>query len=221
MHVGIILDGNRRFAKRHGWKPWVGHEKGFDKLDELFDWMIELGISEMSLYCFSIQNFDRSGLEKKFLFDIFRKETKKLLEDSRVYANKVKIKFVGRLEMFPEDMQDLMKEVMEKTKDHDKHIVNFAMAYGGREEIVDCVKKLIKENKEINEKTVQENLWVPSDMDVVIRTSGEFRTSNFFIWQASYAELFFIDKFWPEFEKEDLIKVIDEFKAKRERRFGK
>lgn len=221
MHIGIILDGNRRWAKRYGWKPWVGHDKGFDKLDNLLDWMLELDIFELSLYCFSIQNFDRNELEKKFLFDRFRLEAKKLLEDKRIYDNKVKIRFAGRLEMFPEDMQGLMKQVMEKTAAHNKHIVNFAMAYGGREEIVDGVKKLVASGKEINKKNIQESMWVPEDMDVVIRTSGEFRTSGFFIWQAHYAEFFFIDKMWPEFEKEDLIKVIEELKAKRERRFGK
>ena len=112
MHVGIILDGNRRFAKRHGWKPWVGHDKGMNKLDNIIDWMLELDIFEMSLYCFSIQNFGRSELEKKHLFDIFRREAKKLLDDKRVYDNKIKIRFAGRISMFPSDMQDLMKELM-------------------------------------------------------------------------------------------------------------
>ena len=221
MHVGIILDGNRRFARKHGWKPWVGHDKGFEKLDKVLDWMVKLKIKEVSLYCFSIQNFDRSEMEKKHLFDIFRKEAKKLLEDKRVYDNKIKIRFAGRLEMFPSDMQELMKELMGKTAGHDKYIVNYAMAYGGREEIVDAANKLKAGSKEITKESLQSTMWVPEDMDVVIRTSGEYRLSGFFPWQAHYAELFFIDKLWPEFEKEDLIKVIEEFKAKRERRFGK
>ncbi|MBW2963420.1 di-trans,poly-cis-decaprenylcistransferase [Candidatus Woesearchaeota archaeon] len=221
MHIGIILDGNRRWAKRQGWKPWQGHEKGFDKLDNLFDWLLELDIFELSLYCFSIQNFDRPEIEKKFLFDRFRLEAKKLLEDKRIYDNKVKIRFAGRLEMFPSDMQELMKQVMEKTASHDKYIVNFAMAYGGREEIVDGVKKLVASGEAVNKDNIQKNMWVPEDMDVVIRTSGEFRTSGFFPWQAHYAEFFFLEKCWPEFEKEDLIRIVEEFKAKRERRFGK
>lgn len=221
MHIGLILDGNRRWAKKHGWKPWKGHDTGMKKLEQVMDWMLELGVFEVSLYCFSIQNFDRSEEEKKFLFDIFRKEAKRLLEDKKVYDNKVKIRFAGRLSMFPSDMQELMKEVMEKTKGHDKHIVNFAMAYGGREEIVDGVKKLVDAGEEINGENIQKNMWVPENMDVVIRTSGEYRLSGFFPWQAHYAELFFLDKCWPEFEKEDLVKVVSEFKAIRERRFGK
>jgi tritrans,polycis-undecaprenyl-diphosphate synthase [geranylgeranyl-diphosphate specific] len=221
VHIGIILDGNRRWARRHGWKPWQGHEKGFDKLDKLFDWMLELDIFEMSLYCFSIQNFDRPETEKKFLFDRFRLEAKKLLSDKRIYDNKVKIRFAGRLEMFPADMRDLMGKVMAKTAEHDEHIVNFAMAYGGREEIVDGVKRMVESGEEVNKSNIQKNMWVPEDMDIAIRPSGEKRLSSFFIWQADYAELFFLDKMWPEFEKEDLVKVISEFKAKRERRFGK
>lgn len=221
MHVGIILDGNRRWAIRHGWKPWVGHDKGFEKLDKLLDWMLELGIFELSLYCFSIQNFDRTELEKKYLFNIFKRETKKLLTDKRIYDNKVMIRFAGRLGMFPADMQEMMKQVMEKTAGHDKHIVNFAMAYGGREEITDTVKKMVLEGQDINEKSIQANLLVPEDMDLVVRTSGELRTSNFFIWQANYAEWFFLEKYWPEFEKDDLVKVLTEFKEKRQRRFGK
>jgi len=221
MHIGIILDGNRRWAKRRGWKVWQGHSKGFDKLDNLLDWLIELDIFEMSLYCFSTQNFNRSEIEKKFLFDRFRLEAKKLLDDKRIYDNKIKIRFAGRLEMFPTDMQDLMKEVMSKTASHDKHIVNFAMAYGGREEITDAVKKLVVSGKEINQKNIQAEMWVPEDMDIMIRPGGEKRLSGFFLWQVSSGELFFLDKMWPEFEKEDLVKVIEEFKAIRERRFGK
>lgn len=221
MHIGLVLDGNRRWARKQGWKPWKGHDSGMRKLEQVLDWIVELGIEEISLYCFSIQNFGRSELEKKYLFNIFRREAKKLLEDKRVYENKVKIRFAGRLSMFPSDMQDLMEQVMEKTASHDKHIVNFAMAYGGREEIVDTVKELVKEGKEINENTIQSALWVPEDMDVLIRPGKVMRTSNFFIWQAYYAELFFVDKFWPEFEKEDLVNVIEEFKGKRKRRFGK
>lgn len=220
-HIGIILDGNRRFAKKHGWKPWVGHDKGSEKFTKLFDWIIELKIPEVSLYCFSIQNFNRPKDEKEYLFNIFRKEVKKLLTDKRIYKYKVKIKFVGRLHMFPQDLQELMNQVMEKTKNHNNHAVNFAMAYGGREEIVDTVNKLIKDKKKITEENIQKNLWVPNDIDIIIRTSGEFRTSNFLIWQGSYAELFFLNKFWPEFEKQDLINVIKEFDKKRKRRFGK
>ena len=135
--------------------------------------------------------------------------------------DKVKVRFAGRITMFPEDIQKKMKELMEKTKNNKEHILNFAMAYGGREEIIDAVKKTQDRGMEITEENIQHNMWVPENMDLIIRTSGEFRISNFFIWQASYAEYFFLEKHWPAFEKEDLIKVIEEFKEKRQRRFGK
>jgi len=114
-----------------------------------------------------------------------------------------------------------MQELIEKTKHHNNFIINFAMAYGGREEIVDTVNKMIKNNQEINQETLQQNMWVPENLDLVIRTSGEQRLSNFFPYQATYAELFFLEKHWPDFEKQDLINILQEFEQKRQRRFGK
>jgi len=221
IHVLLILDGNRRWAKKRLFKPWEGHSQGFEKLKKLFDWVLELGIRETSLYCFSIQNFGRVEIEKEHLFDIFRKEIDGLLDDERLKREQIKIRFAGRIHLFPEDMQQKMHELMEKTKEYNKFIVNFAMAYGGREEIVDTVNKMIKEGREITEESLQANMWVPENLDIVIRTGNENRTSNFFVWQASYAELFFLEKMWPEFEKEDLVNVLEEFEKKRQRRFGK
>lgn len=222
LHVGIILDGNRRWARQRLWKPWQGHKVGFEKLKLLLDWILELQIREVSLYCFSIQNFNRSEEEKNHLFDIFREEIDNLIKDLRVDEHKIKIRFAGRIHLFPEDMQQKMRELMDKTKDHDKHIINFAMAYGGREEIIDAVNKLLKEERTgVTEEELLQNMWVPEDLDIVIRTSGEHRLSNFFPFQCTYAELFFLEKHWPDFEKEDLVKVVREFEEKRQRRFGK
>jgi len=221
IHVGLILDGNRRWAKKRLWEPWKGHQQGFEKLKKLFDWILELKIKEVSLYCFSIQNFGRPKIEKDQLFGLFRKEIGNLLNDENLEKNKIKIRFAGRINLFPEDMQKKMNELIEKTKNYNNYIVNFAMAYGGREEIVDTVNKMVKDGQEITEKSLQENMWVPENLDIVIRTGNENRTSNFFIWQASYAELFFLEKMWPDFEKEDLVGILEEFEDKRERRFGK
>lgn len=221
MHIGLILDGNRRYARERGLPTFTGHLKGFNKVHKLLDWVKELGIKEVSMYCFSIQNFNRSESEKKYLFNLFRKEAKRLLKDKKIHQDKMKIRFAGRLEMFPKDMQELMQEVMEKTKDYDNYIVNYALGYGGREEIVDSVKKIVAENGKVSEASIQANLWVPENMDIAIRTSGEFRTSNFFPWQAHYAEWFFLNKYWPEFEKEDLVRILEEYNNKRKRRFGK
>jgi tritrans,polycis-undecaprenyl-diphosphate synthase [geranylgeranyl-diphosphate specific] len=226
-HIGIILDGNRRFSKKLMKEPWKGHEYGAKKVEKLFDWCRELNIREITLYAFSIENFNRPKKEFDFLMNIFRKEFKKLLNDPRIYNNKIKIKFIGRIQMLPEDLQEVFKEIEKKTKDHDQYKVNFAIAYGGRAELIDTTKKIaqkVKEGKldinEINEDLFMQNLYLSSEPDLIIRTSGEQRTSGFLIWQGSYSELYFCKKFWPEFEKEDLIQAIEDFKS-RQRRFGK
>jgi tritrans,polycis-undecaprenyl-diphosphate synthase [geranylgeranyl-diphosphate specific] len=221
-HIGIILDGNRRWAKSKGMMPWDGHKAGFDKLKEVFRWAQELGIKELSLYCFSTQNFDRDPKEVSFLMDIFEKAAKDIAKDKDIHKNKVKIRFIGRLEMLPKNVQKAAKEAMEETKDYNNYIVNFCVAYGGREEIVDGINKALKEGiKNVDEKTFSKYLYIQSDPDIIIRTSGEKRLSNFLMWHSAYTELFFLDKHWPDFSKEDLANVVNEFKEKRSRRFGK
>lgn len=226
-HIGIILDGNRRLAKRLMMKPWKGHEWGAQKVEKLLDWCKELDIKELTLYAFSIENFNRPKEEFDYLMNLFKKEFERLKNDKRIHENKVRINVIGRIWMFPKDVQKNIKEVMERTKNYNDYIVNFAMAYGGRQEVVDAAKKiaqLVKENKldidQINEETFSKNLYMEDEPDLVIRTGGEHRISNFLIWQSNYAEWIFIDKMWPEFEKEDLINSINEY-VKRERKFGK
>lgn len=224
--IAIILDGNRRFAKKLGLKPWLGHEYGVKKLNQFLEWCQELGIKELTLYSFSIENFNRTRQEKDFLFNIFKKEFNSMKHRKDIFENKIRINVIGRLEMFPKGIRKSMLEIMDKTKNHNKFIVNFAMAYGGRQEIVDSMRKIaalienkkIKSNK-INEKTITDHLYLKSEPDLVIRPGGEVRISNFLTWQSVYSELIFLDKLWPEFTKEDLIKCIEEFN-KRERRFG-
>lgn len=227
-HVGIILDGNRRFAKKLMLKPWKGHEWGAKKFEDVLKWCHDLGIKELTAYTFSVQNFNRPKEEFDYLMDLFRKEaTQYLQKDSDIEKYQVKVNFIGRIWMFPKDIQDLMHQLMEKTKTYQEHVLNFAMAYGGREEVIDAVRKLASDIKDgtlsvdqINEETFSRNLYTPDEPDLIIRTGGEKRTSNFLIWQSWYSEWFFIEKTWPEFEKEDFVKVIEEFQG-RERRFGK
>ena len=225
-HIGIILDGNRRFSKRLMMKPWMGHEWGAKKVEELLGWAADLGIKEMTLYALSIENFNRPKEEFDFLMELFRKEFDALNEDERIIKNQIRINIIGRLSMFPEDIQQRMYGIMEKTKNHSKHVVNLAMAYGGRAEIIDATKRIAQQIKDgkldvdrINEEVFQRNLYIESEPDLIIRTSGERRSSGFLLWQGSYAEFFFSEKLWPEFEKEDLVAAIEDYK-KRERRFG-
>jgi len=219
-HIGIILDGNRRFAKRLMLEPWRGHELGAEKIERLLDWCKELGIKEMTLYCFSLENFNRPKKEFNFLMKIFKKEFSKLKKDKRIHDNKIKLRFIGKIELFDSEIQNLVKDLEKMTENYNDYVINFALGYGGRQEIVEAVKKLVKNGKEINEKNLQENLWLSDDIDLVIRTGAEKRTSNFLPWQATYAEWIFLDKMWPEFEKQDLLSCIEEFKS-RKRRFGK
>ncbi len=226
-HVAFIMDGNRRFAKEQGLAPGKGHEKGLEVIENaLFNWNIkELGVKEFTFYAMSIQNFKRVKTEVNFLLSLFRKmlddflgERLKVLEEK-----KIRIKFIGRKHMFNEKIQTLMKDLEEKTKENKELIANFALAYGGREEILDAVNKAItnKREKPFTMEEFSQELLLQSEPDLVIRTGkGNTRTSNFLIWQTWYSEWFFLEKFWPEFTKEDLITVLEQFQN-RQRNFGK
>lgn len=220
-HIALILDGNRRFARKLRIPQFKGHEKGFNKIKDLLKWCIELGVKELTLYCFSTENFNRDKREVDYLFNLFRKKIGDFKKDKLIKDKKVKISVVGRLSMFPKDMQKQMKEVMELTEKYDDFRLNLALAYGGRSEIVDAVKRLIAKGvKNVDEKTISENLYLAHDVDLLIRPGGEKRLSNFLLWQNSYAELYFTDTLWPEFSKEDLVKAVEWFRD-RERRMGK
>lgn len=226
-HIAIILDGNRRFSKKLMAKPWKGHEWGAKKVERLADWAKELGIKEITLYAFSIENFNRPKQEFDYLMNLFKKECDRLLLDKRVKKDKLRVNFIGRIDMFPKDVRDKMHKVMTLTKHHDNYIINFAMAYGGRTEVLDATKKIAQQVKQgsldidqINEEVFEKNLYMKDSPELVIRTGGEKRTSNFLIWQANYAEWIFLEKTWPEFEKQDLVEAIAEYKS-RERRFGR
>jgi tritrans,polycis-undecaprenyl-diphosphate synthase [geranylgeranyl-diphosphate specific] len=227
-HIAIILDGNRRFSKRLMMKPWKGHEWGFKKVEKLLEWLSELKyIKELTLYAFSIQNFNRPKQEFDYLMRIFREMCDKYSDDKRIKEAGIRINFIGRTYLLPKDLQEKMKKLMEKTKNNKNYIVNIALAYGGREEVIDAIKKVAEQLRkgklnidQINEETFTKNLYLQSEPDIIIRTGGEKRTSNFLIWQSWYSEWFFLEKTWPEFEKQDLLNIIEEYQ-KRERRFGK
>jgi tritrans,polycis-undecaprenyl-diphosphate synthase [geranylgeranyl-diphosphate specific] len=226
-HIGIILDGNRRFAKRLMLKPFKGHEYGYEKIRELFRWCKEYEIKEATLYTFSIENFDRPKKEFDYLMNLFEKSFKKSSKDKIIHENKIKINFVGRIEMFPEKVKKSMHELMNATKSYKDYVVNFAMAYGGRAEIIDATKKISKQIQEgkldienINEETFNKNMYLDSEPDLIIRTS-ESRLSGFLLWQGSYAEIIFLPKvLWPEFSKKHFEECLQEY-SNRNRRFGK
>ena len=225
-HLGIIMDGNRRFAKRLMVKPWKGHEWGAKKLAKVLEWCEEYKIKELTVYTFSIQNFDRPKDEYEYLMEVFDQNFDQIKSDKRIYDNKIKINIIGRIWMFPKKIQEKMQKIMDLTKDHDRYIINFAMAYGGREEVIDATKKIAEKVKsgelninDINESVFENNLYLNSEPDLIIRTGGEKRTSNFLAFQSAYSEYIFVDKMWPEFEKEDFVQCIEQY-SKRKRRFG-
>ena len=226
-HIAIIMDGNRRYAKKNHMPTIWGHEKGAQKLRDVIGWCLDLGIKELTLYTFSMQNFNREEKEVQGLFDLFYKHFDKLKEDKGIFKNKIRVKVAGRKHLFPERLQKAIQEIEDLTKEHDNLIMNFAMAYGGREEIVDAAKRIAEEVKfndisveEVDENLFAQKLYLNSDPDIVIRTGGDNRTSNFLPWQTVCSEWFFPDSFWPELSKEEFIGILDNF-TNRQRRFGK
>jgi len=226
-HIGIILDGNRRFSRKLMMKPWKGHEWGAGKVEKLFDWVHDLGVKELTLYAFSYENFNRPKEEFDHLMRIFKNEFDKVMDDGRIHEQRIRINVIGRIWMFPDDVRKSLQRVMDLTKDYDDYIINFAMAYGGRTEVIDAVRKISQQVRDgtldidgINEETFQRCLYMEDEPDLIIRTGGAHRTSNFLVWQSAYSEWVFLEKTWPEFEKEDLVKAIEDY-GNRERRFGR
>ena len=226
-HIGIILDGNRRFAKRLMLKPLRGHEWGYKKIKDVFKWCNEYNVKELTLYTFSLENFDRPKKEFDYLMDLFEKAFIETKTDKDIHENKIKINFIGRIDKFPDKVKKSMRELMAVTEDYRGATVNFAMAYSGRAEIIDATKKISEQIKkgelnidDINEETFNKNIYLDSEPDLIIRTS-ESRLSGFLLWQGSYAEIMFLPKvLWPEFSKEHFVSCLEEY-SNRDRRFGK
>jgi len=231
LHVAIIPDGNRRFAKRLMKRPWKGHEWGIEKIKSVFEWSKEIGVRYLTFYALSIENFEkRPKRELDFIFNLARKEIKAILGNSKsfVHKDKVKMNFFGKLELLPKDLQENIKELMHETKLYNKYVINIALVYGGRQEIVDTcrkiglkIKKGLLDPEKISETVVKHNLYTNGlpDPDLIIRTS-ERRLSGFLLWQAAYSELAFIDTYWPELTKRQYRKAILDYSS-RERRLGR
>ncbi|MBI4439146.1 di-trans,poly-cis-decaprenylcistransferase [Candidatus Woesearchaeota archaeon] len=226
-HIAIILDGNRRYAKKAGINPLEGHTHGAKKAGELLGWMRELGIKQATLYVLSTENLKRTPIEVKTLMDIFRHYLSDALKDERITENKARIRFVGQLELLPPDILQGMAELMDKTKRFSDFKINFAIAYGGKAEIANAARILAEKAKagtispaDIDESLFSSHLYIQDEPDLMIRPGGEKRLSNFLLWQLAYSELIFLDKLWPEITKQDIIDCIAEF-DRRERRIGK
>ncbi|MEM2083256.1 MAG: polyprenyl diphosphate synthase [Nitrososphaerota archaeon] len=229
-HVALILDGNRRWALSKGLEPWIGHKYGANVVYELLNWCLELKIPSITLYVLSIENLKRDNKELNELMNILEEKLKETLKDERIHKNKVNIKVIGKKELLPNKIVELVNELEESTKNYSNFFLNIALAYGGRTEIIDAVKRIALDvfEKKINIDKINENIFekylytsnLPKpDPDLIIRTSGEERLSNFLLWQSAYSELVFLDIYWPEFRKIDLLRAIRTYQ-KRERRYG-
>jgi tritrans,polycis-undecaprenyl-diphosphate synthase [geranylgeranyl-diphosphate specific] len=229
-HIAIILDGNRRWANEQDMNPWIGHKHGAETVENLLDWCLMLGVKFVTLYMFSTENFRRPAAEVEEIMKIAEVKFRKLLTDERIHKNRVHVKVIGRTNMLPENLQQLIADVEKTTAEYDNQFLNFAFAYGGRAEIVDAAKLIAEQVKagvlnveDIDEATFEKYLYTShmpkQDPDMIIRTSGEERLSGFLLWQSAYSELLFLDVFWPDFRLIDLLRAIRTFQN-RKRRFG-
>ena len=228
-HLAIIMDGNRRFAQEMGMESTSGHLHGRNKLEDVFDWCQKAGIRILTVYAFSTENFTRNEDEVELLMEMFEENFRSLGDEERVHKNKIRVKILGDRDLLPQEVQDAIEYAEEKTKDYDQYYYNIAIAHGGRQEIVYALKKVASKVLEgeitvddIDEKMISEHMYtshVP-DPDLVLRTSGEVRISNFLLWQMAYAELYFTDIYWPGFRYIDFLRAVRSYQQ-RKRRYGK
>jgi len=232
-HIGIIMDGNRRFAKAAGLDVKAGHDYGAGKAREVLDWCLELGIKHVTLWGFRTENRGRAPEEVSHLHELFAEQARSLLNDERLHANRVRVRVIGDIDDFPAAAKQALRDMEAATEAYDGMSVNVALGYGGREEIVDAVKRLLTEEggngatprelaERISADAITRYLYTAGlpDPDFVIRTSGEVRLSGFLLWQTAYSEFYFCDANWPEFRKVDFLRALRSFQA-RERRFGR
>lgn len=223
-HLAIIMDGNRRWARDEQKKNVTeGHRFGANRLEEIVEECGELGIKYLTVYTFSTENFQRSATELKMLFDLFVDFA--VSKSAKLKKKGVRVKILGKLDMFPKMVKKAIEDLLSATKEGENMVLSLCFGYGGRQEILDACKGIVKDGLKIDEITEQnfgKYLYTAGmpDVDLMIRTGGAMRVSNFLPWQLSYAEMFFVDKYWPDFSRDELHKVLEEFEE-RERRFGK
>ncbi|MFC4452487.1 isoprenyl transferase [Deinococcus sonorensis] len=232
-HLGLILDGNRRFAKAAGVQREIGYEFGIDKAHEVLQWCLELGIPAVTIWVLSTDNVKRDPAEVAHLMKLFDREARNLARDPRIHGNRVRVRAIGQHGGFPDHVLDALKELEQATASYQGMQLNIAVGYGGREEIVDAVKVYLQHQAEqgatleqaaeglgpddISARTYTAGL---PEVDFIIRTSGEIRMSGFMLWQSVYSEFYFCDVYWPGFRWVDFLRALRDYQG-RKRRFGK
>ncbi len=229
-HIGVILDGSRRWARKKFLDNKLSYRIGAKRVEQLLDWSLDLNIQSVTLYVLSTENLSRSSAELNDLFDVIEERLWKLYYDKRLDQRQIKVKVIGETSVLPYKIRQIINNLEEKTSHHSKHYLNIAIAYGGRLEMVGCIRKIAEKvfngdlkPSDISEGLIEQYLYtchLPNpDPDLILRTSGEARLSGFLIWQSAYSELVFIDTKWPEFRKIDFLRAIRSYQV-RERRFG-
>ena len=229
-HIAIIMDGNRRYAEEVlGADPMEGHKLGRKKLEEVMHWCLVLDVKILTVYAFSTENFNREKTEVDFLMDLLEQSLYEIADDPNVHHYKVKIRIIGETELLPEKVRVAARYAIEKTKDYNERFLNMAIAYGGRQDITNAVRRIAQDavDGKIAVSDIDEDMisgavstYDIPDPDLVLRTSGELRISNFLLWQMAYSELYFADVYWPGFRRIDLLRAIRTFQQ-RTRRYGK
>jgi tritrans,polycis-undecaprenyl-diphosphate synthase [geranylgeranyl-diphosphate specific] len=227
-HLAIIMDGNRRFANRHGLLITEGHRQGKDTLEELLNWCLEVGLRILTVYALSTENFRRSSDELDALMQLFEQSFRQIATDRRVHEHGIRVQAFGNRTLLPPPVQEAIAVAEKATERYSNYYYNIAIAYGGREEIVEAIRSIAREvqngrlaPESIDASLVSKNLYTGDlpDPDLVFRTSGEERISNFLLWQTAYAELYFADVLWPGLTKIDFLRAIRSFQN-RKRRYG-
>ncbi len=233
-HLGVIMDGNRRFARQAGFaSALVGHRLGADKLHEVLRWCHDTEIPVVTVWCFSMENFQRSAREVEDLLGLFEDKTREMANGGQVHEHKIRVRFIGRLELLPESLRHEIARVEEATQDYDRLQLNIAMAYGGREEIADAFRHHISQRvakgepiddvlENLDANSINPHLYTSGqpEPDLILRTSGEVRLSGFLLWQSAHSEFYFSDTNWPAFREIDFLRALRAYDD-RQRRFGR
>lgn len=221
-HIGIIMDGNRRWARKNGVSSVLGHKKGYQKLKQTANWCFDEGVKILTVWAFSTENWNRSKFEVNYLMKLIQYGLKN--DVNEFHEKDIRLNIIGNFSKLPKKLVIGLNEAMEATKNNKKGILNVGLSYGGRQEIIDVIKKAITKKinpDEIDDKKVDSLLYTAGlpDPEMIVRTSGEQRLSGFLPWQGAYSELMFIKKLWPDFNKNDVKSIIKEYNL-RQRRFG-
>ena len=233
-HIGIVMDGNRRFARMQKLNSVLhGHERGADKLEEVLGWCEDADVDVVTVWIFSMDNFKRDPKEVEGLMGLFEKKFKELINSPRVHEHQIRVRTVGKISALPQALQKVIQEAEKATAHYERRVLNIGVAYGGREEIVDAFRRHIQDEAQAG-KTLEQiahdlepdviNPYLytshVADPDLIIRTSGEVRLSGFLLWQSVYSEFYFCDTNWPAFRKIDFLRALRDY-DRRQRRFGK